>query len=300
MSVPQARVGFVGIGKMGQPMAQRLLAAGVPLVVWNRTAARCAPLVAQGARLATAIDAVFQQCDVILLMLLDERAVDAALARGTPAFADRVRGRIVVLLGTTSPRYSVALDADIRTGGGRYVEAPVSGSRTPAETGSLVGMVAGAPEDVARVRPLLGPLCREIVTCGAVPAALTMKLAVNHYLVVLVAALAEAVAAADASGVDLQLLRMVLDTGPMASLVSRSKLDKLLGCDFVAQADIGDVARIAALVREQARAAKLEALLIAAATLMFEAACSRGLAAFDMIAVLQPSQTSALDIANAP
>jgi len=292
-----ARVGFVGIGKMGRPMAQRLLAAGVPLVVWNRTAEKCAPLVARGANLATSLDAVFGQCDVILLMLLDAGAVDAVLGRGTPAFAERVRGRTVVLLGTTSPRHSAALDVDIRMCGGRYVEAPVSGSRGPAEDGSLIGMVAGEPEALVRVRPLLAPLCREIVSCGEVPAALTLKLAVNHYLIVLVAALAEAVAAAEANAVDLPLLRRVLDAGPMASVVSRGKLEKLLARDFTAQAAIGDVAQIAALVRDQARVAKIQAPLIEAAAAMFDAARGRGLAAIDMIALLQPSQSLAMDIA---
>ena len=290
-------MGFVGIGTMGLPMATRLLAGGVALTVWNRSAGRCSALAERGALVAPSIDALFLQSDVVLLMLLDQHAVDVVLGRGTRGFAERVRGRIVVLLGTTSPAYSAALGDEIQRCGGRYVEAPVSGSRGPAEDGTLVAMLAGDADVAACVRPLLALLCREIVDCGAVPAALRMKLAANHFLIVLVAALAEAVAAAQASGVDLQVLRRVLDAGPMASAVSRTKLDKLLARDFSAQAAIGDVAGIAKLVRDQAAAAHIDAPLIEASVRLFDAARARGLSALDMAAVLQPTPvaTTALD-----
>ena len=285
-------VGFVGIGTMGLPMAGRLLAAGIPLVVWNRTAAKCTPLVVRGAMSSRSIDELFQQCQVVLVMLLDQRAVDATLGRETPAFATRVHDRTVVMLGTTGASYSAALDADIRRCGGRYVEAPVSGSRVPAEQGALVGMFAGDADAVERVEPLLAHLCRTMVRCGAVPAALRTKLAVNHYLIILVTALAEAVATADACGVDLDLLQQVLDAGPMASAVSRAKLRKLLHHDFVAEAAIGDVTQIAALVRDQAREVCADAPLIETAALLFEAARARGLSDLDMAAVFQPARSA--------
>lgn len=285
-------VGFAGLGTMGLPMATRLLAAGTALTVWNRTPARAASLLDRGARRADTVDALFADCEAVLLMLLDQEAVDAVLGRGTGAFAPRVRGRLVVMLGTVAPAYSQALDAAIRRCGGRYVEAPVSGSRGPAEAGSLVGMLAGDAADVARVDALLRPLCRERVACGAVPAALRTKLAVNHFLIALVSALAETVQAAAACGVDLALLQQVLDAGPMASAVSRGKLAKLLTRDFSAQAAIGDVAQIARLVRAEVRAAGVPAPHIEAAASLFGAAQQRGLAALDMAAVLQPTPTT--------
>ena len=129
-------IGFLGIGTMGLPMANRLLSAGVALRVWNRTSGRCAPLVARGTIEASSVDALFEACSIVMLMLLDQQAVDATLQRGSPAFERRVRGRTLVMLGTTSADYSAGLDADVRRHGGRYVEAPVSGSRGPAEDGA--------------------------------------------------------------------------------------------------------------------------------------------------------------------
>lgn len=82
----------------------------------------------------------------------------------------------IVHMGTTAPDYSRVLEADIRTAGGSYVEAPVAGSRTPAEAGQLVAMLAGERATVEEVLPLLQPMCRETIMCGSVPTALLMKL----------------------------------------------------------------------------------------------------------------------------
>ena len=93
------------------------------------------------------------------------------------------------------------------------VEAPVSGSRTPAENGELVAMLAGDPDAVAEVRPLLAPMCRQTFLCGAVPGALHMKLAVNLYLITMVTGLAEAAHFAGQHGLDLERFVAVLDAG---------------------------------------------------------------------------------------
>jgi 3-hydroxyisobutyrate dehydrogenase len=146
---------------MGQPMALNVARAGIPLVVWNRTPNRSDPLRAFGARVAAAPCEVFEQAPIVILMLADGAAVDEVLGRGTPVLAATVADRTVVHMGTTSPEYSCGLAADIEAVGGHYVEAPVSGSRVPAETGDLVAMLAGDNDVVYRVRPVLSPMCRE-------------------------------------------------------------------------------------------------------------------------------------------
>lgn len=280
-------VGFAGIGHMGLPMAANLLRAGVPLLVWSRNSARCDALVAQGARRVASMDALCAQVDIVLLMLLDEAAVDAVLGRGTPAFRERVAGKTVVQLGTTSAIFSQSLGRDIVDNGGGYVEAPVSGSRVPAEQGRLVSMVAGEDQAVDRVLPLLAPLCTRVFRCGAVPGALRMKLAANHYLIGMVTVLAETVHAARAAGVDLELLQQVLDAGPMASDVSRIKLAKLLQQDFSPQAAIRDVATIARLVFDQVSAAGADTPLIRHCVGLYRAAETAGHGDEDMAAVVR-------------
>ncbi|MCZ4610099.1 NAD(P)-binding domain-containing protein, partial [Streptomyces sp. Lzd4kr] len=85
-------VGFIGLGVMGQPMALNLARAGTPLVVWNRSTDRCAPLRAAGAEIAASPAEVFARADTVILMLADETALDTVLGRGTPDFAAHVAG----------------------------------------------------------------------------------------------------------------------------------------------------------------------------------------------------------------
>ncbi|WP_369369719.1 NAD(P)-dependent oxidoreductase [Promicromonospora sp. Populi] len=127
--LPDKRVGFIGLGVMGQPMALNLARAGVELIVWNRTPERAAPLRASGAVVANSVDEVFDGAPTVLLMLANEEVTDQVLGRGTPDFARRVAGHLVVSSGSVSPGYSRGLAADIHSAGGRFVESPVSGSR---------------------------------------------------------------------------------------------------------------------------------------------------------------------------
>lgn len=280
------KVGFIGIGHMGDPMARNLLRAGFPVTVWNRTPGKCTALVENGAERAASIQDVFERCTTVMLMLLDSGAVDAVLGRGTSACAARVRERTLVHLGTTSPDYSRELERDVIAAGGAYVEAPVSGSRQPAELGQLIGMVAGHEEAVDRILPLLEPLCTQVFRCGPVPGALRMKLAANHYLIGMVTVLAETAHTARLAGVDLHTLRRVLDAGPMASTVSRAKLDKLVRGDFSPQAALGDVATITELVLAQCEGSGEEAPLIRRCAALYQAALSAGHGDADMTAVV--------------
>ncbi|MGC0334229.1 3-hydroxyisobutyrate dehydrogenase [Streptomyces sp. SAI-170] len=280
-------VGFVGLGVMGQPMALNLARAGTPLIVWNRTPARCAPLRAAGAEVAATPAEVFRRAGTVFLMLADEAAVDAVLGRGTPGFAARVAGRTVVHMGTTSAEYSEGLRADILAAGGRYVEAPVSGSRVPAEQGRLVGMLAGDEDAVAAVRPLLAPVCHELFDCGRVPGALLMKFSVNLFLITLVTGLAEAFHFAGRHGLDQRLLRDVLDAGPMASAVSRMKAPKLLERDFAVQAAAADVLKNNRLIAEAARSAEVASPLLDVCHALYAETVAQGHGGEDMVAVLR-------------
>ena len=111
--------------------------------MWNRNPEKSARLAALGAQLAENVDAVFEQCDVILLMLSDEAAIDEVLQRSDGRIGRRLPGRTLVLMSTVAPPYSAGLATDVSRAGGRYVEAPVSGSRGPAERGELVVLIAG-------------------------------------------------------------------------------------------------------------------------------------------------------------
>jgi len=277
-------------------MARNLLKAGTPLLVWNRTRSRCRLLEEAGAAVAEDVAEVFARCETVILMLLDGPVVDGVLERHSPAFNGRVQGHTLINMGTMTPDYSKALAAEVRGAGGRYVEAPVSGSRKPAEEGQLVAMLAGEADDLVRVRPLLLPMCREAVPCGVVPSALHMKLAVNLFMINMVTGLAEAMHFAAAHDLDLGQLTQVLESSPMASAVSRVKAAKLLSQDFAAQAAIANVLYNNRLIAEAARAAGIASPLLDVCHALYAETEALGHGAADMVAVIRAIEARSAQI----
>jgi 3-hydroxyisobutyrate dehydrogenase len=280
-------LGFMGLGVMGQPMALNLARAGAELVVWNRSAEKCEPLRGAGAAVAASPGEVLARARVVILMLADGAAIDAVLGRGQAGFGANVAGRTIVHMGTTSPGYSARLEADVRAAGGRYVEAPVSGSRKPAEAGELVAMLAGEPAAVEEVRPLLEPICSRTTVCGPVPTGLLMKFAVNLFLVTMVTGLAEAVHFAERHGLDMRQLLDVLDAGPMASSVSRAKALKLVDRDFAVQASISNVLENNRLIAEAARDSGVASPLVDVCHALYRETVALGQGESDMVAVVR-------------
>ncbi|WP_346913116.1 NAD(P)-dependent oxidoreductase [uncultured Roseibium sp.] len=290
---PDSPIGFIGLGTMGTPMALNLVRAETPLVVWNRTRNRCAPLEKAGATIASDAEELFARCETVILMLENDTATDAVLDRLGPEFTSRVAGHTIVSMGTVSADYSKHLAGDIRSAGGRYVEAPVSGSRQPAEAGQLIGMLAGAPRDRARLRAILAPVCKEIFDCGPVPAALQMKLAINTFLITMVTGLAEASHFAERHDLDMSRFTDILNAGPMASDVSRVKIGKLAQHDFSRQAGISDVLKNNRLVVEAARDAGIASPLMDACLSLYRETEDLGFAEDDMISVLRAIEARA-------
>ncbi|MFF7475100.1 NAD(P)-binding domain-containing protein [Streptomyces sp. NPDC008092] len=293
------RYGFVGLGVMGQPMALNLARAGAPLVVWNRTPERAEALRAAGARVAASVEEVFAHARVVFVMLVDEAVTDAVLGRGGPGFAKLVADRVVVSTGSTAPEYARGLAADIEAAGGRFVEAPVSGSRKPAEAGELVAMLGGDPDAVAEVRPLLAPMCREAVHCGPAGSGVLMKLAVNLYLDTTLAALAEAVHFAQRQGLDLETFRAVVDSGQLGSGITRVKVPMLAAHDFTVQAATADAYANTRLIADAARAAGIATPMLDLSSELYGESVRLGNARLDMSSVLSAIEART-DTAAAP
>ena len=273
-------IGFAGLGVMGRAMATNLVRAGLPVLVWNRTAARTQPLADLGAKVAPDLDALFADSEVVFAMLSDAQAFEEVLA------GRRLTGRTLINTSTLEPAYSERLAARIEADGGRYVEAPVSGSRVPAENGELVAMAAGDPAVVDSMRPLLDPLCRQVVYCGPPPAGLVMKLAVNICLITLVTGLAEAVRFAAAHDLELDRFAEIVGAGQLASPVLRVKTPKLVGRDFDTQASIADVWMNTRLITDAAAAAGIAAPLLDVCRDLYAETAALGHARYDMAAVL--------------
>lgn len=196
-----------------------------------------------------------------------------------------MRGRLIVNTGTAPPGWSAGLAAEVAEADGRYVEAPVSGSRQQARERRLVAMLSGERPDVTVARELLDPICHASFDCGAVPGALQMKLAVNLFMIVMVSGLVEAFHFAELAGIDQKVLRDVLAASPMASNVSQVKADKLVARDWAAQAAIADVLKNVDLVREASTQSGATTSLIDICRNLYGSALADGDGGLDMVAL---------------
>ncbi len=197
------RIAVLGLGAMGGRMAERLLAAGHAVTVYNRTPARAESLAAQGAAVADTPRAAVAHADLVLAMLTDDGASRAVwCGEGTGALHGLRPGAVAIESSTLSPAWTAALAQSVAEAGGGFLDAPVAGSRFQAETGALIFLVGGAAAHVEKARPVLAPLAAAIHHLGPSGAGMAMKLAVNAFFGVQVAALAEALAMARAAGID--------------------------------------------------------------------------------------------------
>ncbi|MEO4046295.1 NAD(P)-dependent oxidoreductase [Pseudomonas sp. CAU 1711] len=207
-------LGFAGIGLMGLPMTRRLLAAGYPLSVWNRSLDKCAPLQEAGAEIVSTPARLCERADVLMLCLADTAAVRQVVF-GAGGIVERARpGQLLVDFSSLEPAATREMAAELEARSGmRWVDAPVSGGTPGAEAGTLAIMAGGRAEDVERVRPLLMHLGQRLTHMGAVGAGQVTKVC-NQMLVACNAlVIAEVVGLAERSGVDAALLAQALSGG---------------------------------------------------------------------------------------
>lgn len=160
------KVGFIGLGHMGQPMARRLAASGSPLVVWNRTTGRAASVAAMGAQLADSPQALAARCDVVITMLSDAAAVRGILGGSGGTLAAARPGSIAVDMSTIGPVAAREMAAAAAAYGIEFLDAPVSGSVSLAEQGTLTVMAGGPRGAFERAQPVLAELSKVQLLLG--------------------------------------------------------------------------------------------------------------------------------------
>ena len=196
------RVGFVGLGRMGYPMAANIARAGFPLTVWNRTVSKSEALVAEtGAVVAASPADLAGAVDVLITMVADGRVLTDLYTGAGAICGSLSAGTVCVDMSTVSPDESRQVAAAVESAGGRFVDAPVSGSTALATAGTLTIMAGGRPEDVELLRPVFEAMGSRLYHMGPVGSGATIKLAVNSIVYGLGQAVAEALVLAEAAGI---------------------------------------------------------------------------------------------------
>ena len=200
---------------MGFPMARNVLRAGFPLLVWNRTAERSAPLVEQGAE-AVAGPVSLAGANVVVTMLTDGRAAHSVLVES--GLLEKLRpGSVVLEMSTIGPAAVAELVAHARRHDVDLLDAPVSGSVSVAEAAQLFAMVGGDPDAYERAAPVLDAMTKGHVLLGPSGAGAAMKLAVNAMIAVTNESIAETLVLAERFGIERERAYDVLAGGVLAS-----------------------------------------------------------------------------------
>jgi 3-hydroxyisobutyrate dehydrogenase-like beta-hydroxyacid dehydrogenase len=278
------QVGFVGLGKMGRPMTQRLLAAGHTVHVFNRSQAAIDALAAEGATAAGSAGEVAQRSEVVMTALPTPESVETVFAE----MAQSARsGQIYIDHSTVSPGLNRHCADQLKGKQADFLDAPVSGGPAGAQGGTLTVMVGGEQAVFDRALPVLQAFGKNIRLCGGIGAGQVVKL-INQLLVgIHTSAIAEAAVFGVRFGADPQVVLDVIGTSFGGSTMMTRNLPRFMSRDFSPATPVGLILKDLGLIHDEARAGGIPLLLGGLAEQRFSEARARGFGDEDMAALVK-------------
>ncbi|SCF60609.1 NAD(P)-dependent oxidoreductase [Streptomyces sp. Ncost-T10-10d] len=275
-------VAVLGTGIMGSGMVRSLLRAGLDVRAWNRTQAKAAPLAADGATVTETAEEAVRGADVILTMLNDGPAVAAALTAASPGLH---AGQVLLQSSTVGLDATADLARRAMDAGLVYLDAPVSGTKQPAEQGTLTVFVSGPSTARASVNPVLDAIGQRTVWVAETPgAASRLKLVVNTWVITMVNGIAECLNLAEGLGIAPQTFLDVMKGGPLDSAYLQGKSAALLSGDLTPSFSVSNALKDSRLILDAAQESGVRLDLVAASVDRFARAEAAGHGGEDMIA----------------
>ena len=293
MSANSLRVGFLGLGTMGTPMAANLLKAGFKVQVWNRTASKAAPLASLGAKVGKSPAHVVAESDIVITMLGGPMDVEQVVL-GRDGVGEGVKsGTILIDMSTVSPATSRKLAGTMAAKQAEFLDAPVVGSKGPATTGELVILVGGLPQTVERCRPVLQAMGKTIIPAGGVGAGAALKLATNLMLAHLAAGFAEGLLLVQRAGLDPKRYLDVLDASTFRSPWYQTKGVGMMKREFAVHFALKHMHKDLRLMGELASDVQANLPVTCAIQQLFAQAEASGRAELDYSAILAELESHA-------
>jgi 3-hydroxyisobutyrate dehydrogenase-like beta-hydroxyacid dehydrogenase len=211
----ESKIGFMGLGIMGAPMAARILKADYPLMVYNRTAAKAEPLAQLGAGIASSPRALAKKAEIIIAMVTGPEALYELLWGEEGAAASFSPGKVFINMSSVSPSFTRELGKQLAPTGTSFIDAPVSGTKKPAEEGTLVILAAGKEEKVKELEPLFLTMGKKVIFCGRAGQGSMMKMFINLLLGLMMAGFTEALNFGRLGGLELEAMLETVFSGAM-------------------------------------------------------------------------------------
>jgi 3-hydroxyisobutyrate dehydrogenase len=286
-STTKSSIAFLGLGIMGSSMARHLLSAGFPLTVYNRNAAKAAPLAAEGAKVAHSPREAAAGADIVICMVADDAASREIWLGENGALAGASNGSVLI----ESSTLSVAWIRELATGavarGCQLIDAPVTGSKVQAASGELNFLAGGPAEAVEKVRPVLAAMGRSVTHMGATGCGALIKLINNFLGGVQAASLAEAVALIERSGLDRDRSLEVLLNGAPGSPMVKTLAARMTARDYTPNFLLSLMAKDLTYALQEGSNHSLRLQTAAAALEVFKQAIASGHAREDTAAVVE-------------
>lgn len=285
------RIGFLGLGIMGSRMAANVAKAGYPLTVWTHTEGKAARWASEHGAAAVATPAeVAAASDIVVSMVVDGAQVESVLCGQDGVAEGASDGLLCVDMSTIAPTGTRRIAARLAGRGIRMVDAPVTGSSPRAEAGTLTIMVGGEPADFDRAKPLLEAMGELIVHVGELGQGEMLKLINNSLGAANAVAVAEALLLADATGVDLDALVKVTQSGSGASAQLQMKAGPMRAHDYTTLFKAEHLLKDVGLCLEEAQAAGVPFPAAAHARDLLAATIGRGHGADDYAALIEAAE----------
>lgn len=280
------KVGFIGLGIMGQPMALNLIKAGYKLTVYNRTTSKTESLKKAGATVALTPAEAVKKADFVVSIVSDTAAMEEVVAGKGGAMESLQSGTVWIDSSTISPTFSVKLSRLMEARGTELLDAPVTGSKHGAEKGELLFMIGGKNETLMKAKPLIDVLGKKYIHLGSNGKGLSCKVSMNAILATQLLIFCEAVLVAKKSGVDPQLFLDVMQSSFARSHLVDFKAPFIFKGDFTPHFPLGLMHKDLSLALENAYANNTPMPTAAAVKEVFGAGKAQGKGDLDIGAVI--------------
>ncbi len=245
------KIGWIGLGNMGNPMALQLINADYSVTVYNRSKDKESALTALGAQSSATPLSLIDKVDVVIIMVSDDDAIENIFNGKDGLFQSILSGKIIINMSTVSPAISKAMASKCKEMGNHYLDAPVSGSVKQAETGQLVIMVGGEEKIFDQVKPIFEILGKLSLRIGDVGIGNIAKLAINSLLAIYAQGLAETVNFAVQKGVKTEDLLTLINNAALGNIFTKIKGEAIIANNFKAAFALKHIVKDLKLAKEE-------------------------------------------------
>lgn len=281
------KVGFIGLGLMGSPMAKNILAVGFPLTIFNRTASKTKILHKMGVKVTVSPEALAENSNVVITMVTAGKDVEEILFGKNGVVAGAKKGTVVIDMSTIGPTYAKTISSKLMKKGIDFIDAPVTGGIQKAESGELTIFIGGKEKVYKRVRKVLQAMGKFLIYMGETGSGQAMKIVNNQLHSAGIIALSEGMLLSYSLGLKRNKVVQALTTSPAMSPTMSIVAPNYETAKYPVRFSIANLSKDVTLAKEEARKVKLDLQLMETTEKIYRKAVKSKLGKEDFSAIIK-------------